>query len=177
MSEPLQRNTETPSTYTRIPIMIPLHEDEDDVHISIFRPDGGPINCPVLFHDELLSGTTQFMRLAEQLGDQGFDPRYTADSRKLRRNLLSEEIGEYFDGEDRGNLVEVVDGLLDVIVVAWGTLLRYVGEDKANAAAAEVVRSNLSKVDGSLGPIQRREDGKITKPEGWTPPDIAGAIA
>ena len=125
----------------------------------------------------LLNGTTEFMRLAGQLDDPPeFHPGYYAKLRRLRRNLLREEYKEYKDGELSCNLVKTVDGLLDVIVIAWGTLLAYVGEEKARAAAAEVVRSNLSKVDGSLGPIVRREDGKVLKPEGWAPPDIAGAL-
>ena len=92
--------------------------------------------------------------------------------RALRRNLMREEVREYFDGEAVGDIVEIVDGLLDIIVIAWGTLLSYVGEELAGAAADEVGRSNLSKVDGSLGEIVRRPDGKVLKPEGWQPPNI-----
>ena len=77
--------------------------------------------------------------------------------------------------ESDSNIVEVVDGLLDVIVIAWGTLLAYVGPDAAKAAAAEVVRSNLDKVIGVNLPIFR-EDGKIMKPPGWVAPNIAGAL-
>lgn len=39
---------------------------------------------------------------------------------------------------------------------------------------AEVQRSNMSKVVD--GKVQRRVDGKIEKPAGWTPPDIAGVL-
>lgn len=125
----------------------------------------------------LLDGTTEFMRLGGQLVEPSFPMNKFEDLRKLRRNLLKEELNEYLNGEDQSDLVETVDGLLDVIVIAWGTLLAYVGEEKARAAAAEVVRSNLSKVDGSLGPIQRRGDGKIIKPKGWTAPDIARVLS
>lgn len=125
---------------------------------------------------DLLTGTTEFMQLAEQLAEPEFPELYHDDLRGLRRDMLAEECTEYCVAEFNGDLVGAVDGLLDIIVIAWGTLLAYVGEDKAKAAAAEVVRSNLSKVDGTLGPIVRREDGKILKPEGWQPPDIAGAL-
>lgn len=122
----------------------------------------------------LLSGTTDFMRLAGQLGEPEFSPLLAEKTRQLRRTLLAEEMQEYRDAEFRNDRVEVVDGLLDVIVVAWGTLLAYVGEEKAKAAANEVVRSNLAKViDG----VKLRGDGKVIKPEGWQAPDIAGAIA
>jgi predicted HAD superfamily Cof-like phosphohydrolase len=36
----------------------------------------------------------------------------------------------------------------------------------------EVLRSNMAKVDRVTGKVNRREDGKILKPEGWTPPDL-----
>lgn len=122
----------------------------------------------------LLDGTAEFMRLGGQLIEPEFSPLYAEKVRQLRRTLLAEEYSEYRLGELANDPVEIVDGLLDVIVIAWGTLLAYVGEDKAKAAAAEVTRSNLDKfVDG----VKRRDDGKILKPEGWRAPDIAGAIA
>jgi len=122
----------------------------------------------------LLDGTEEFMSRARQLDEA---PDFTAhDLRVLRCNLLAEEYEEYLEAEDYNDLVEVVDGLLDVIVIAWGTLLAYIGPEKAKAAAAEVVRSNLSKVDGSLGPVQFRDDGKVIKPEGFTKPDIKKAL-
>lgn len=143
-------------------------------------PVAALVNFPVLQgppQPNLLDDTTKFMSLGGQLdGEQTFPQSWSDDLRKLRRDLLSEEIHEYFDGEDRSDLTEIVDGLLDIVVIAWGTLLAYVGPVKAKAAAAEVARSNLSKVDGTLGPIVRREDGKLLKPEGFQPPDIEKAI-
>ena len=125
----------------------------------------------------ILDATEQFMKAAGQLDSP---PSFggTEDSLRLfRRTLLDEEVEEYYDkGEFQNDPVETLDGLLDIIVIAWGTALAYFGPEKAKAAAAEVVRSNLSKIDGSLGPIKKREDGKILKPEGWTGPDIAGVL-
>lgn len=130
----------------------------------------------------LLDGTTLFMDKARQLGTAGRADMWPVNMpdglRELRQRMLvgpEGEVQEYIDGEDNDDLVEVVDGLLDTIVIAWGTLLAYIGEDKAKAAAAEVVRTNLAKVIGPGLPIFR-EDGKVIKPEGWTPPDIAKAI-
>lgn len=122
----------------------------------------------------LLDGTTKFMRAA---GQMDFAPTFADQKiRDLRVDLLSEEMSEYLNAEGADDRVEMVDGLLDVIVIAWGSLLAYVGEDKAKAAAAEVVRSNLAKI-GPDGRCVKRDDGKILKPDGWTAPDIAGAIA
>lgn len=122
----------------------------------------------------ILDGTEQFMRASEQAiaSVPGFPDIAT---RELRRELLDEEVLEYFRADHRDDLVETVDGLLDIIVVAWGTLLAYVSPEAANAAAAEVTRSNLAKV--VEGKVLRREDGKVKKPPGWTPPDIAGVLA
>jgi predicted HAD superfamily Cof-like phosphohydrolase len=122
----------------------------------------------------LLDGTTEFMRAACQLDAP---PTFTDDAvRDLRVELLKEEYREWVNAEIADDLVEVVDGLLDVIVIAWGSLLAYVGEEKAKAAAAEVVRSNLDKI-GPDGKCVKRAAGKILKPEGWQAPDIAGALA
>lgn len=141
---------------------------------------------------DIINATTQFARLAELPEAIGFGDVAT---RQLRVRLAHEEFREYLDGEratiegDGGappqhdviiwgeaDRVEVCDGLADQIVIAWGSLLTYVGEECGLAILREVWASNLSKVDGSLGPIVRREDGKLLKPEGWTPPDVEGVL-
>lgn len=122
---------------------------------------------------DILTGTELFMRAAQQdiATTPGFPDR---DIRDLRRSLLCEELGEYITAEARDDLTEVVDALLDIIVVSFGTLLAYIGPEAAEAAAAEVTRSNLDKiVDGK---VLRREDQKIMKPAGWRGPDIAGVL-
>ena len=80
------------------------------------------------------------------------------------------------DGEELNDPVEVADGLLDIIVVAWGSLLSYFGPDKARAMSDEVTRSNLDKINGKHGPIIKRGDGKILKPEGWVGPQLRNII-
>ena len=121
----------------------------------------------------LLDGTTEFMLKAKQLDAPPSFDDYPL--RKLRSKLLAEEWAEYIKAEMEDDLVETVDGLLDIIVIAWGSLLAYVGPDRANACAAEVIRSNLDKVDGPGLPIFR-EDGKVIKPEGWLPPQIKAVL-
>lgn len=128
----------------------------------------------------MLDGTSEFMRLAKQpagewIAAPPMSAKRFAELRAFRMDLLAEEYSEYLNAERSSDLVEIVDGLLDVIVIAWGTLVTYVGEDKAKAAATEVVRSNLDKVIGDGLPLFRA-DGKVLKPEGWRAPDIAGAI-
>ena len=71
----------------------------------------------------LLDDTEKFMKYGKQLDSVDFGD----EMRMLRIRLLEEEFEEYINAEDRDDLVEIVDGLLDVIVIAWGTLLSYIG--------------------------------------------------
>lgn len=122
---------------------------------------------------DLLSGTQEFMKLCGQL-DHSPKRRHWDDEvqREFRLGLLLEEVREYQDAVVVEDFTEAVDGLLDVIVIAWGTLLDMLEPEQVERVVYEVVRSNLQKVDGSLGALLKREDGKVMKPEGWTPPNI-----
>ncbi len=69
---------------------------------------------------------------------------------------------------------EIIDGLVDLLYVVVGSA-QAAGVDLA--PFFELIHANnMSKVDGSLGPVVRREDGKILKPEGWKPPDVLGLL-
>lgn len=76
-----------------------------------------------------------------------------------------------FDDVVIPNLVEIVDGCADIIVVTTGTLV------SCGVADSELLRlvdtNNLAK----FGPGgYRREDGKWVKPPGHQPPDIQGLL-
>ena len=103
----------------------------------------------------------------------GTEPKLPMDDeRLLRMRLLEEEYNEYIEAEVTNNIVEIADALADIIYIACGTAVSY--GIPLDRVFAEVHRSNMAKlVDGK--PI-RREDGKILKPEGWTPPDTKGAV-
>lgn len=103
--------------------------------------------------------------------------------RVLRMNLIWEEVCElgealglgYWSDEgwvDVGNpvdTVEVADALADIDYVVQGAALTFgIPHDDV---FDEVHRSNMAKVGGPV-----RADGKKLKPEGWTPPDIAGVL-
>jgi predicted HAD superfamily Cof-like phosphohydrolase len=92
--------------------------------------------------------------------------------RGLRVKLLREEFEEYLKAEGDNDLIEVADALADIIYIACGTAVSY--GIPLDRVFAEVHRSNMAKlVDGK---VIRREDGKVLKPAGWTPPDIKGAM-
>ena len=75
---------------------------------------------------DILTGTQLFMEAAQQLPGLGWQDSAT---RHLRRELLAEEVNEYLDADDHDDLIEVVDGLLDIVVVAHGSRLAYGRDD------------------------------------------------
>lgn len=93
---------------------------------------------------------------------------------ELRRAILREEWKETDDAILAGDLVEAADGLADIIYVAVGTALEF--GIPLDAVWAEVQRSNMAKVDPATGKVRKRDDGKVLKPDGWEPPNIAGVI-
>ena len=95
------------------------------------------------------------------------------DERKLRINLLMEEVKEYLEGEEKHDLENIAKELADIIYIVCGTAASYgIPLDKV---FDEVHRSNMAKL-GPDGSVKRREDGKILKPDGWTPPDITSIL-
>lgn len=92
----------------------------------------------------------------------------------LRSKLLGEEYQEVIQAIWAEDIEEIADGLADLIYVAVGTALEY--GIPLDRVWAEVQRSNMAKIDPSTGKVTKRHDGKVLKPEGWTPPDIASAL-
>lgn len=86
---------------------------------------------------DILAGTEKFMTAAGQLPGLGWDDPAT---RRLRINLLSEELTEYLDADDANDLTEVVDALLDITVVAHGTRLAYGRDDSTWIVGTMVTR-------------------------------------
>lgn len=113
---------------------------------------------------------------------------------RLRLRLVLEEAFEFFEAcavdkdtveslwdETRAaidalamapDIVEVADALADLDYVSAGTRLAYGIPRKP--IADEVHRANMAKAPG--GVILRSPQGKIIKPEGWTPPNIRKAL-
>lgn len=85
---------------------------------------------------------------------------------ELRASLMTEEVVETNDALLDDDLVEVADGLCDLIYVALGTAVAC-GID-LEPLFAEVHATNMAKTAGSV-----RSDGKREKPPGWQPPRIA----
>ena len=67
------------------------------------------------------------------------------DRCELRVSLMQEELNEIIDGISNGDLVEIADGLADLLYVLNGTILEFGLQDKFDAIYDEVHRSNMSK--------------------------------
>lgn len=122
-----------------------------------------------------------FMKISGQLNERGFG-HWRDELRTVRRDMLFGPKGEAteFDTADMNDdLIEFVDGALDMIVVLWGTLFKTVGPITAAECAEEVNRSNLDKISGKHGDILwagEPYESKVLKPGGWEGPDIHGVL-
>ena len=88
----------------------------------------------------------------------------------LRGKLIKEEIEELISAFDDADFEGIVDGTLDLVYVLIGTLIA-MGVD-ARPVWDEIQKANMAKEGGPM-----RADGKVLKPEGWTPPDIVGVLS
>lgn len=95
----------------------------------------------------------------------GTSPAQIGVKDRLRRaRLISTEAAEFLEAADKGDFVEMVDALADLLVVVYGAAIE-MGVD-LEPVFAEVHRSNMSKDGGTDA------GGKILKGPGFTPPDI-----
>jgi predicted HAD superfamily Cof-like phosphohydrolase len=83
---------------------------------------------------------------------------------------MEEEWKELRVAIDNRDDVETLDALLDFIVVTVGAI-HSAGMD-GEGGWKEVMRTNFAKIDSETGKVRKREDGKVLKPVGWTPPDL-----
>ena len=99
------------------------------------------------------------------------DQPKTPENAKLYDKLIREEFDEYVGASLLKDEVETLDACMDMIWVILGFCYMK-GYDVAGAWN-EVARSNLAKINPETGKVNKREDGKVLKPEGWTPPQLA----
>lgn len=111
----------------------------------------------------------KFMKACDQTTDT-----FNTDQFQLYVNLIDEESKELKEAIDNNDLVEVVDALTDILVVTIGAL-HSMGAD-AEGAWKEVMRTNFAKIDKETGKVRKREDGKVLKPLGWEPPQLASFV-
>jgi predicted HAD superfamily Cof-like phosphohydrolase len=146
---------------------------------SIRAEEEGPVCIEPIPIQESLDGPSTFFDDVKAFHvlfnlPLGTTPAFTSeDDVALRLKLIEEEHIELCLAHDARDIVEVADAIADLIYVACGMAVAY--GIPLNEVWAEVQRSNMAKVGIDGKPIYR-EDGKVAKPEGWTPPDIASIL-
>ncbi len=93
--------------------------------------------------------------------------------------LLTEEVQERAEAIEFDDDVEEFDADLDILVVHIGRMLSRWHPNMIQAGWREVMRSNMSKCvpDGNGGmTVIKREDGKVQKPDSYSPPDLAAIM-
>jgi len=94
----------------------------------------------------------------------------TTENIFLYRDLIVEEFTEFINAFNAEDDVEQLDACMDMIWVILGYC--YMKGWDVDAAWKEVACSNLAKINSETGKVIKREDGKVLKPEGWTPPQL-----
>lgn len=107
----------------------------------------------------------KFMKACDQTVDGPAGPQFD-----MYCALIEEEHKELKQALATNDDVEVLDALIDILVVTIGAI-HSAGWD-AEGAWKEVMTTNFAKI-GEDGKVRRREDGKVLKPVGWTPPNLA----
>lgn len=107
----------------------------------------------------------KFMRACDQTTDE-----WNLNQFELYTKLINEEVGELETAIADGDRVEMLDALTDILVVTIGAI-HSMGAD-GEGAWKEVMQTNFAKIDKETGKVRKREDGKVLKPVGWTPPNL-----
>jgi predicted HAD superfamily Cof-like phosphohydrolase len=107
-----------------------------------------------------------FMQACDQSVTGGNDAQFN-----MYVKLIGEETGELADAIAADDPVETLDALIDILVVTIGAI-HSMGAD-AEGAWKEVMKTNFAKVHKETGKVNKREDGKVLKPDDWVPPDLA----
>jgi predicted HAD superfamily Cof-like phosphohydrolase len=112
----------------------------------------------------------KFMRACDQTVGELNEAQY-----KLYLDLMEEEWKELQVALSTGDRVEQLDALLDFIVVTTGAI-HSAGFD-GEGGWKEVMSTNFAKIDKETGKVRKREDGKVLKPVGWMPPELAPFVS
>lgn len=112
----------------------------------------------------------KFMRACDQsVGD------FNEAQFNLYTSLIQEEVDELWTANAASDRVECLDALIDILVVTVGAI-HSMGAD-AEGAWKEVMKTNFAKIDSETGKVRKREDGKVLKPVGWMPPELAPFVS
>ena len=102
------------------------------------------------------------MRACDQSVDAMNESQYN-----MYKSLIEEEFKELQEAVD---LEAELDALIDILVVTIGAI--HSAGFNGEGAWKEVMSTNFAKIDKETGKVRKREDGKVLKPLGWTPPNL-----
>lgn len=121
----------------------------------------------------MIEEVAMFLRLAKQMDDHPLSiPNYV---QRVKEEVEELEWSMNIAGEVEP--VDMTDACVDIIYATATLLVRLIGPQAARKALDEVCRNNLSKVNGTYGPVVRDRDGKVQKPEGFVPPNFEEIVA
>jgi predicted HAD superfamily Cof-like phosphohydrolase len=117
----------------------------------------------------------KFMRACDQSVDGSNQEQFQMYLRLIKEEFDELQVAQGIDlatGEkvNPADPIETLDALLDIIVVTIGAI-HSAGMD-GEGGWKEVMSTNFAKVDKETGKVRKREDGKVLKPTGWTPPNL-----
>lgn len=94
------------------------------------------------------------------------------DLAKKRYDLGKEELDEYLEAVEDGNIVEILDALVDQAYILFGTVIKHGLQDKFERAFNLVHKNNMTKLDENGNAILA-PNGKIIKPDSFVPVDLS----
>jgi predicted HAD superfamily Cof-like phosphohydrolase len=115
----------------------------------------------------------KFMRACDQsvTGDEKqFDMYLDLIREEYKELLVAQGLDDNHNRVGTADPVETLDALLDILVVTTGAI-HSMGAN-GEGGWKEVMSTNFAKIDKETGKVRKREDGKVLKPVGWTPPDL-----
>lgn len=89
--------------------------------------------------------------------------------KELRKSLIAEEQQELFKAIDEDNIIEIADGIGDLLVVLFGTAISY--GINMQPIFDEIQRSNMSKIWPD-GEVHYNDLGKVMKPSTYSPANL-----
>lgn len=110
------------------------------------------LNLIIEEYEELIEAVNTLKNLKQKLKDG-----------KIENNSLTIELLRYYESK-------IIDANFDLDWVNTAYLLSK--GYNYQKIWVEGARSNFDKIDPTTGKMNKREDGKVIKPEGWTGPDF-----
>lgn len=92
----------------------------------------------------------------------------TRERALTRKSWMDEELEEFIEATEDGDIVEQADAMIDVLYFAIGTLVE-MGVEPENLFNI-VHEANMSKLFPDGKPHFRESDGKTIKPDTWEDP-------